>query len=301
MAEEQGAREEPPASGISFTFQKKAAGKKPQREGEEGDKDFVVSLEGREIQSVKPKAEKKEYLVPLIKKNVWRLPPGARRGPGGGEGQADKSEEDVALEKEAAEAIMRDVKEAQLRGSQPQDEGTIVPLIMQNKPPTLEGREEDELADVELRPEQSTLDDYEAMPIEVFGEAVLKGMGWKKGEAIGKTNKGLAEPIEFIPRLGGLGLGAAPRPQEKPERRRIRKPGEEERKPRGPYVDKDGRVRHVKRVGEEIPEQSPEGFAVGKFARVLKGPHKDLSGKIVAVDEDSARVVLRLTINGQVC
>ena len=56
---------------------------------------------------MKPKAEKKEYLVPLIKKNVWRLPPGARRGPGGGEGQADKSEEDVALEKEAAEAIMR--------------------------------------------------------------------------------------------------------------------------------------------------------------------------------------------------
>ena len=47
-----------------------------------------------------------------------------------------------------------DVKEAQLRGSQPQDEGTVVPLIMQNKPPTVEGREEDELADVELRPEQ---------------------------------------------------------------------------------------------------------------------------------------------------
>ena len=37
---------------------------------------------------------------------------------------------------------------------------------------------------------QSTLDDYEAMPIEIFGEAVLRGMGWKKGEAIGKTNKG---------------------------------------------------------------------------------------------------------------
>ena len=34
------------------------------------------------------------------------------------------------------------------------------------------------------------MDDYEAMPIEKFGEAVLKGMGWKKGEAIGRTNKG---------------------------------------------------------------------------------------------------------------
>ena len=37
---------------------------------------------------------------------------------------------------------------------------------------------------------QSTLEEYEAMPIGSFGEAVLKGMGWKKGEAIGKTNKG---------------------------------------------------------------------------------------------------------------
>ena len=37
---------------------------------------------------------------------------------------------------------------------------------------------------------QSTMEDYVAMPIEKFGEAVLKGMGWKKGEAIGRTNKG---------------------------------------------------------------------------------------------------------------
>ena len=31
---------------------------------------------------------------------------------------------------------------------------------------------------------------------------------------------------------------------------------------RGPYVDKDGRVRHVKRVGEEIPEQPPQGSSL---------------------------------------
>ena len=37
---------------------------------------------------------------------------------------------------------------------------------------------------------QSTMEDYTAMPIDKFGEAVLKGMGWKKGEAIGRTNKG---------------------------------------------------------------------------------------------------------------
>lgn len=41
-----------------------------------------------------------------------------------------------------------------------------------------------------LLPPQSTLEDYQAMPIEAFGEAVLRGMGWKKGEPIGKSNKG---------------------------------------------------------------------------------------------------------------
>ena len=56
---------------------------------------------------MKPKPEKKEYIVPLIKKNVWRLPPGSKRGTGKEEEQAGKSEEDKALEKEAAEAIMR--------------------------------------------------------------------------------------------------------------------------------------------------------------------------------------------------
>ena len=29
------------------------------------------------------------------------------------------------------------------------------------------------------------------MPIDQFGAAMLKGMGWKKGDPVGKTNKGL--------------------------------------------------------------------------------------------------------------
>ena len=47
-----------------------------------------------------------------------------------------------------------DLRQAQLRSSECQDDGFVVPLVMQNKPPTVEGREGDELADVDLRPEQ---------------------------------------------------------------------------------------------------------------------------------------------------
>ena len=37
---------------------------------------------------------------------------------------------------------------------------------------------------------KSTMDDYEDMPIDQFGAAMLKGMGWKPGEAIGLNKKG---------------------------------------------------------------------------------------------------------------
>ncbi len=47
-----------------------------------------------------------------------------------------------------------DVQDAKLRVSESKDDGVVVPLVMQNKPPPVEGREGDELADVELRPEQ---------------------------------------------------------------------------------------------------------------------------------------------------
>ena len=37
---------------------------------------------------------------------------------------------------------------------------------------------------------QSTMDDYDDMPISKFGMAMLRGMGWKHGEAIGLNKKG---------------------------------------------------------------------------------------------------------------
>ena len=36
---------------------------------------------------------------------------------------------------------------------------------------------------------QATADDYDSLPIAEFGKAMLKGMGWRPGEAIGLTNK----------------------------------------------------------------------------------------------------------------
>lgn len=67
-------------------------------------------------------------------------------------------------------------------------------------------------ADVEARPEPATLDQYNAIPVEEFGAALLRGMGWKDGQSIGRGNYGsTANPIRpRIPerRPGFLGIGA---------------------------------------------------------------------------------------------
>lgn len=36
---------------------------------------------------------------------------------------------------------------------------------------------------------QATIEDYEKVPIDQFGQAMLRGMGWKDGEGIGKNKK----------------------------------------------------------------------------------------------------------------
>ena len=37
-----------------------------------------------------------------------------------------------------------------------------------------------------LQPEEAN---YDEIPIEAYGIAMLKGMGWKQGQGIGKNNK----------------------------------------------------------------------------------------------------------------
>lgn len=65
--------------------------------------------------------------------------------------------------------------------------------------------------DYDAAPAAPTEADYDAVPIEEFGAAMLRGMGWKDGEAIGR-NKGQAplkqRNLERRPEL--LGVGAKP-------------------------------------------------------------------------------------------
>ncbi|KAL4890909.1 DExH-box splicing factor binding site-domain-containing protein [Aspergillus ambiguus] len=71
-------------------------------------------------------------------------------------------------------------------------------------------------ADVATRPEPASLEQYNAIPVEEFGAALLRGMGWKEGQAVGKGQYGSsssASPAGGKPRVperrpGFLGIGA---------------------------------------------------------------------------------------------
>ncbi|CAI5469527.1 unnamed protein product [Closterium sp. Yama58-4] len=139
--------------------------------------------------------------------------------------------------------------------------------------------------DLERLPDEANLDDYESMPVEDFGVALLTGMGWQKGKPIGRNAKGLAEPVEFVPRQGRLGLGATPKLLE--NSKKLIKPGET----RGPKPDlvasvgPDGKVRHVKPISEKLVERVRPGPAKGKVMRIVEGRHEGLTGEVLEVVE----------------
>ena len=70
-------------------------------------------------------------------------------------------------------------------------------------------------ADVASRPDVASLDDYATVPVEEFGAALLRGMGWKDGQAIGKRRDGASAPKAPIikerrPALLGIGAKEVP-------------------------------------------------------------------------------------------
>jgi hypothetical protein len=69
--------------------------------------------------------------------------------------------------------------------------------------------------DVATRPDQASLDAYNAVPVEEFGAALLRGMGWKEGQTLGRgrydgSSSTAAAAKASVPerRPGFLGIGA---------------------------------------------------------------------------------------------
>jgi G patch domain/KOW motif-containing protein len=130
-------------------------------------------------------------------------------------------------DREAAEALIREGK-AGVADEQQQEEEDL-PLLLKYRLPGLDTIEDEDAKfrfDVDSRPDETAASAYDRIPVEKFGEAMLRGMLWKPGDPIGNTNKAVVKPIEFIPRHHRLGLGAAPKAPEPTTKKRLIKPGE---------------------------------------------------------------------------
>ncbi|XP_026223003.1 G-patch domain and KOW motifs-containing protein [Anabas testudineus] len=279
-SEDQGERK---PTTVSFGFTKTVSKFKPATGDSvtnKNDRDYLTGIDGNELQSTKPSEKPKELIIPLIQRNRWYKADRTGQDEGTGDKTQETTQDNDSVESQAVKELIEDSRR-QLEQWQngPQSESNLnlaIPLLMQNKVP--EGFEDGDHVKVDLRPESSTEADYESVPVEAYGLAMLKGMGWKKSEGIGRTFKQDVKPIEHQLRPKGLGLGAdrsAIKDLEPSRHKRPPKPGEEREK-------------------EEELVMGPGGCVL-----VESGAHKELYGKIEGVDPDNARVVVKLAIGGK--
>ncbi|XP_068605940.1 G-patch domain and KOW motifs-containing protein [Brachionichthys hirsutus] len=276
---DQGERKNPT---VSFGFTKtvsrfKAAGDALIKNAE---REYLTGIDRNELQSSKPVEKPKELIIPLIQKNRWHKPDPAGHSEGSGGKAQEQTQDGDSVDSQAVKELIEDSRR-QLEQWQngPQSElnpNLSIPLLMQNKVP--DGFEDGDQIKVDLRPESSTEADYEQVPVEAYGLAMLKGMGWTKTGGIGRTFKRDVQPIEHELRPKGLGLGA--------DRSAIKdlEPGKRRRPPK---------------PGEERPQEEELVMGPGGCVLVESGAHKDLYGKIEGIDPDNARVMVKLAIGGQ--
>ncbi|XP_077432397.1 G-patch domain and KOW motifs-containing protein [Vanacampus margaritifer] len=281
---------------VSFGFAKTLSKFKPPSSdavSAKDDIDYLTGITRKELQSTKPSEGSTERVIPLILKNRWRAPDQEDQNLGdadrtrksdqlNGDGSEDKTHENDSVEAQAVKELIEDSRRKleELQSEANLNLNLTIPLLAQNKVP--DGFEDGDHLNVDLRPQPSTDEDYERVPVEGYGLAILKGMGWKKGEGIGRTFKQDVKPYEYKPRVIGLGLGAdrsAIKDLEPGKRRRPPKPGEERDK-----------------------EEEEERLVLARGGCVLleSGAHKERYGKIEALDTDNARVLVKLAIGGDV-
>ncbi|CAH1783638.1 unnamed protein product [Owenia fusiformis] len=277
---------------FSFGFSKKIETKKLQsgaiksdENNVQGDPDFVTSVEGTKVKSTRPEAEpKKPLVIPLITTNNWKtktaekLINGDDKNGGADKGKVSKHEKVSIndgkddLESEAIQELVNDAKkhEEDWEDREKQKQTLAIPLLLQNKVP--EGFETDEKLNVDLRPDGAQEADYDEVPIEQYGMAMLRGMGFSEEEGIGSSSKRKVKPIEVNIRPKGLGLGAD---------RSALKTIEETN------------------MGKKDEKEEKLILGIGAYVVVTGGANRDLYGKVEGIDGDQGRVVIKLALSGK--
>ncbi|XP_007120994.2 G-patch domain and KOW motifs-containing protein [Physeter macrocephalus] len=256
---------------ISFSFSRTSARRRLAGDAAP-EKDFLKTEKGRELQSLQPSEALKELVIPLIQNGHLRQPPTQAPGPS----THTEVLVDGILSQAVKELIEESTKSLEERENAGVDPMFAIPMIQKGCTPNGEGADSEPRADTV--PEEA---DYEAVPVEAYGLAMLRGMGWKPGEGIGRTFNQVVKPCVNSLRPKGLGLGA-----NLTEVQALA--------PNGPH--------HLLRPDEEQEEDKedqPQGLVPGGAVVVLSGPHRGLYGKVEGLDPDNARAMVRLAVGSR--
>lgn len=190
---------------------------------------------------------------------------------------------------------------------------STVPIILKNRLIELDKcKTESErfVTDLNLRPDEPSRESYSKIPVEEFGAAMLRGMGWKGPDSSEKN-----VPIKYVPRPERLGLGAS-EVQDSSELKK-RKPIEEslgiemskeeerlvyqfdQRKSKIDPFELLQKHTNVIGINQSSPKRIKIDVRTGSRIMVSEGEHSGLKGYVKNESQDGNHWIVELEINGQ--
>lgn len=239
--------------------------------GEGEEPELIDAIDGGAVNSLRKKKEEEPVVIPLpaIRRNRPVVP---------AEGEGKELSE---LDKEAEAAL---IAEAEGGNENKENVSLNVPMLLANRPEgwdQLTDEAEKYKADMEWRPEAPDLEAYERVKVEDIGAGMLRGMGWAPGKPVGREGKfaRVVEPVEFLKRPSGLGLGAsmasAPEPK---KQKKIRRQGESRDQKQEFFMTESGKSKRT--LDEKLVKRRTTALEEGSIVTIEKGPHQDLFGKM---------------------
>uniref|UniRef100_A0A6A7FXJ3 G-patch domain-containing protein n=1 Tax=Hirondellea gigas TaxID=1518452 RepID=A0A6A7FXJ3_9CRUS len=243
-----------------------------------------------------------ELSIPMIKDNKWYHGHKAQK-------RSKNSEKDnSSVENDKPITNSSETVEKSQNSQETENEivSRHIPLIMQNRIPGMEemvGEDEKFRHDMSMRPDAVDFDSdvYDRVPIDSFGTALLRGMGWTKGSKIGLTNAAVTKPVEFIPRGFHQGLGAEVKVVEPPKVRKdgkrwINKPGQSKPKEKMRLKPTaNGHTRHHRAPDEELVPVKNTQPRKNALVEIKSGKHRTLFGRIVDLSDEECSIRLNIS------
>ncbi|XP_057536176.1 protein MOS2 [Amaranthus tricolor] len=127
--------------------------------------------------------------------------------------------------------------------------------------------------DIDKLNDDEGFENYDEVPVEGFGEALLAGYGWKQGMGVGRNAKEDVKVIEYKRRTAKEGLG---------------------------FTDKEvpvklGTENGIKKSDEGKSKGGSLSFGVGKEVRVIHGRELGSKGRVIEVLSGGESLILRLS------